>query len=147
LAPRALISIDPVSRTVTVWAVEAQQKEVEQALKTLSQAASDAQHPATYMIKPSQVYAVQASLRTLFPSAVSSFDPTSGQMVVVAAQEVQERIASVIEMLGKGAEKTTKVFEFDPKQVQLNSILVALQSIVPPQVRLEANPANNTLLA
>ena len=150
IAPRALLSVDSASRTVTVWAIESQQKKVEQALKTLSEAASESQHPATYMVKPSQVYAVQASLRTLFPSAVSSFDPTSGQMVVVASQPVQERIAGVIEMLAKGAgsdEKTTKVFEFDPKRAQLSSILVALQSMIPAQVRLEANPANNTLLA
>ena len=150
LAPRALISVDPVSRTVTVWAVDSQQKKVEQALKALSDTASEAQHPATYMVKPSQVYATQAAIRTLFPTAVSSFDPTTGQMVVVASQQVQERIAAVFEMLSKGAgsdEKTTQVFEFDPKQVQLSSMLAALQSIIPAQVRLEANPANNTLLA
>ncbi|MCA9182331.1 MAG: hypothetical protein KDA51_12785, partial [Planctomycetales bacterium] len=150
LAPRALISSDPVSRTVTVWATPPQQKLVEQALEALNQTARDAQQPATYMVKPTQVLAIQTSLRTLFPAAVSTSDPTTGQLVVVASQDVQSRIASVVEMLSNGAgadEATTKVFTFDPKQVELSNILVALKSTIPAQVRLESNPANHTLLA
>ncbi|MEZ6150263.1 MAG: secretin N-terminal domain-containing protein [Pirellulaceae bacterium] len=150
LAPRALLSPDPVSRTVTVWATPPQQELVEQALAALSQTARDAQQPATYMVKPTQLLAIQTSLRTLFPAAVSTSDPTTGQLVVVASQDVQSRIASVVEMLSNGAgadEATTKVFTFDPKQVELSNILVALKSTIPAQVRLESNPANHTLLA
>ncbi|MEZ6150262.1 MAG: hypothetical protein R3C09_09080 [Pirellulaceae bacterium] len=91
----------------------------------------------------------QTSLH-LFPAAVSTSDPTTGQLVVVASQDVQSRIASVVEMLSNGAgadEATTKVFAFDPKQVELSNILVALKSTIPAQVRLESNPANHTLLA
>ncbi len=150
LAPRALISSDPISRTVTVWAAPPQQKLVEQALEALGQTARDAQQPATYVVKPTQLLAIQTSLRTLFPTAVSSSDPTTGQLVVVASQEVQQRIASVIEMLSNGPnadETTTKVFTFDPKQVELSNIMVALKSTIPAQVRLESNLSNHTLLA
>ncbi|MEO8271003.1 MAG: hypothetical protein ABI557_14870, partial [Aureliella sp.] len=150
LAPRALISSDPISRTVTVWAIEPQQKLVEQALDALSQTARDAQQPATYLVKPTQLLAIQTSLRTLFPAAVTASDPATGQLVVVAPQQVQSRIASVVEMLANGPnadETTTKVFSFDPKLVELSNIMIALKSTIPSQVRLESNPVNHTLLA
>ncbi|TWU17145.1 Bacterial type II/III secretion system short domain protein [Novipirellula galeiformis] len=150
LAPQALISSDPVSRTVTVWASADQQTRVQQALDELGKNAQNAMQPATYIVKPTQLVAVQSSLQTLFPAIGIAADTTTGQLIVVAQEETQKRVAAVIELLSNGPnaeENTTKVLRFDPKQIDLANVLSALQSTIPPQVRLESNPANHTILA
>ncbi|MFG0262168.1 MAG: secretin N-terminal domain-containing protein, partial [Novipirellula sp. JB048] len=150
LAPQALISSDPASRTVTVWATAEQQTRVERALQELGKTAENAMQPATYLVKPTQLLAVQRSLQTLFPTIGIAADTTTGQLIAVAPQETQKRIAAVVEMMANGpnAEQiTTKVLDFDPQQIELASVFSALQTTAPAQVRLESNPANHTILA
>ncbi len=150
LAPQALISSDPVSRTVTVWATEEMHARVAQALEQISQTAQQANEPATYLVKPTQLLAVQTSLRTLYPTIGIAADATTGQLIVVAPAAMQARISAVVELMSNGpdaAEKTTAVFEVDPQQAELADVLVALQATLPAQVRLESNALNNTILA
>jgi type II secretory pathway component GspD/PulD (secretin) len=150
IAPKALISTDPVSRTVTVWATEGQQTRVQQALEQIAKTAQNVKEPATYLVKPTQLIAVQTSLQSLFPGIGVAADATTGQLIVLAAAETQTRVAAVIELMSNGpdtAEKTTKVFQIDPLQLELADLLSALLSTAPAQVRIESNPANNTLIA
>ncbi len=149
IAPQAIVSSDPVSRTVTVWASDEQQLRVQQALEQISKTAADAKVPATYIVKPTQVIAVQTSLQTLFPSVGVSSIPVTGQLIVVAAPETQKRIAEVIELLATGpnaAENTVRVFRIDPDRIQFSAMLTALQATLPSQIRIEPNAANSTLL-
>ncbi|MCA9131811.1 MAG: hypothetical protein KDA45_01595 [Planctomycetales bacterium] len=150
LAPQALISSDVSSRTVTVWAQEPQQERVQQALEELGKTVEGALQPATYKVKPTQLAAVQSSLRSLFPNMGVAADASTGQLIVIASAATQERVAAVLELLANGStdeEKTTKVFQFDPQRVELTDLLAALQSTIPNEVRLESNPSNNTVLA
>ncbi len=150
IAPQAIISIDLASRTITVWAAEDQQARVQEAIEQISQTAAGAKEPATYLLKPTQLVAVQTALQTLFPSVGIASVPTSGQLIVIASKEQQQRIAEVIELLTDGpnaAENTVKVFRVDPQRVQLSDLLLALQNTLPAQIRLQSNPLNNTLLA
>ena len=150
IAPQAIISTDLVSRTATVWASEEQQTRVQQAIEQISKTAAAAKEPATYIVKPTQVLAVQTALQTLFPTVGVASVPTTGQLIVVASPDQQKRIAEVIELLATGpnaSENTVKVFHVDPQRVQLSGLLTALQATLPSQIRLESNPLNNTLLA
>ena len=150
IAPQAIISSDIPSRTVTVWAGEDQQTRVQQALEQISKTAQAAKEASTYLIKPTQVAAVQASLQTLFPTIGIASVPTTGQLIVVASSEQQKRIAEVIELMASGpnaSERTVKVFRVEPERVELTSLLSALQATLPSQIRLESNPTNNTILA
>ena len=150
IAPQAIISSDSPSRTVTVWAGEDQQTRVQQALEQISKTAQAAKVAATYLVKPTQVAAVQVSLQTLFPTIGIASVPTTGQLIVVASSEQQKRIAEVIELMSSGpnaSERTVKVFRVEPERVELTSLFSALQSTLPSQIRLESNPINNTILA
>lgn len=150
IAPQAIISTDIISRTATVWASEEQQIRVQQAIEQIGKTAAAAKEPATYIIKPTQVIAVQTALQTLFPTVGVASVPTSGQLIVVATPDQQKRIAEVVELLATGpnaSENTVKVFHVDPQRVQLSGLLTALQATLPSQIRLESNPLNNTLLA
>ncbi len=149
IAPQAVISTDLVSRTATVWASEDQQNRIQQAIEQIGKTAAAAKEPATYIIKPTQVIAVQTALQTLFPTIGVASIPTSGQLIVVASPDQQKRIAEVIELMTNGpnsSENTFKVFHVDPQRVQLSGLLTALQATLPSQIRLESNPLNNTLL-
>ncbi len=149
IAPQAIISSDLVSRTVTVWASDDQQLRVQQALEQISSTAANAKVPATYMVKPTQVLAVQTSLQALFPAIGISSIPTTGQMIVVASAEQQKRIAEVIELLATGpnaAERTVKVFTVDPSRLDITDLINALQATISSQIRLEPNIKNSTLL-
>ncbi len=150
IAPQAVISSDVVSRTVTVWASDEQQARVQQALEQISNTAANAKVPATYLIKPTQILAVQTSLQTLFPSIGLSSIPTTGQLIVVASAEQQKRIAEIIELLASGpnaAERTVKVFQIDPNRADVTDLVNALQATISSQIRIEPNIKNNTLLA
>ncbi len=150
IAPQSIISSDPTSRTLTVWATEEMHARVAQALEQIGKAAQQSHEPATYLVRPTQLVAVQTSLRTLFPSIGIAADSTTGQLIVVAPADMQARIASVIELMSSGpdaANKTTAVFKVDPQQAELADLLVALQATLSPQVRLESNALNNTILA
>lgn len=150
IAPQAIISSDLPSRTLTVWANEEQQVRVEQALEQISRTAQANKEAATYLIKPTQIAAVQTSLQSLFPTAAFASVPASGQLIVVATPEQQTRIAEVIELLASGpnaAERTVRVFQLDPENIDQASFLVALQATISSQVRIESNLANHTLLA
>jgi len=150
IAPQAIISSDIPSRTVTVWAGEEQQTRVQQALEQISKTAQAAKEASTYLVKPTQVAAVQASLQTLFPTIGIASVPTTGQLIVVASSEQQKRIAEVIELMASGpnaSERTVKVFRVEPERVEITSLFSALQSTLPSQIRLESNPSNNTILA
>ncbi|MBM3965158.1 MAG: hypothetical protein FJ308_08850, partial [Planctomycetes bacterium] len=62
----------------------------------------------------------------------------------------QEKIAQVIELLASGsnaAERTVRVFRLNPDRVDLTSMMSGLQAVLPSQIRLEPNTANNTILA
>ncbi|MDX1926325.1 MAG: secretin N-terminal domain-containing protein [Pirellulaceae bacterium] len=149
IAPQAIISTDLVSRTATVWASEEQQTRVQQAIEQIGKTASAAKEPATYIVKPTQVIAVQTALQTLFPTVGVASVPTSGQLIVVASPELQKRIAEVIELLATGpnaSERTVKVFQIDPTRSDLTDLVNALQATVTSQVRIEPNIKNNTLM-
>lgn len=150
IAPQAIISTDLASRTVTVWATEDQQTRVHEAIEQIGKTASVAKEPATYILKPNQLVAAQTALQTLFPGIGIAAVPNSGQLVVVASPDQQKRISEVIELIASGpnaAENAFKVFHVDPQRLQLRDFLIALQSTLPAQIRLESNPENNTLMA
>ena len=150
IAPQAIISSDIPSRTVTVWAGEEQQTRVQQALEQISKTAQAAKEPATYQVKPTQVVAVQTSLQSLFPAIGVAAVPTTGQLIVVASADQQKRIAEVIELMASGpnaSERTVKVFRVEAEGAELTNLLNALQSTLPPQIKLESNLINNTIMA
>ncbi len=150
IAPQAIISTDIPSRTVTAWANEEQQTRVQQALEQISKTAQAAKDASMYLVKPTQVAAVQASLQTLFPTIGVASVPATGQLIVVASPEQQKRIAEVIELMVSGPnalERTIKVFRVDQERVEMTSLLSALQSTLPSQIRIESNPINSTILA
>lgn len=150
LAPQAVISSDSRSRTITVWADELQQSRVSQAIEQISLSAQSAKIPANYLLKPSQVPAVQTSLQALFPSASIAADPVMGQVIVLADEPTQQKVAAVVKLLGDGpnaADKTTRVFEIDPEKAELSDVVAALVSTIPASVRIESNATNHTILA
>lgn len=149
IAPQAIISIDVSSRTVTVWAADDQHTRVQEAIQQISQSASGAKEPATYLLKPTQLVAVQTALQNLFPGVGIASVPTSGQLIVVASKEQQQRIAEVIELIAIGPnadERTVKVFSIDPSRADLTDLVAALQATVSSQIRIEPNPKTNTLM-
>jgi type II secretory pathway component GspD/PulD (secretin) len=149
IAPHAILSSDAISRTVTAWANEEQHARIEQALEQISKTAQAAKVPATYLVKPTQVTAVQTSLLTLFPTAGVAIVPTTGQIIVVASAEQQQRVAEVVDLLtsGPNAEsRTIRVFRLDPERVDPVAMVAGLQAILPTQIRVEPNPTNQTLL-
>lgn len=150
IAPQAIISSDIPSRTVTVWAGEDQQTRVQQALEQISKTAQAAKEAATYQVKPTQVVAVQTSLQSLFPAIGVAAVPTTGQLIVIASADQQKRIAEVIELMASGpnaSERTVKVFRVEAEGAELTNLLNALQSTLPPQIKLESNLTNNTIMA
>jgi type II secretory pathway component GspD/PulD (secretin) len=150
IAPQAILSTDATSRTVTAWASDEQHQRIEQALEQISKTAQNAKVPATYIVKPTQVASVQTALLSLFPSASVAGIATTGQLIVVASDEQQKRIAQVIEMLASGpnaADRTVRVFRLDPERMDTATAVSGLQAVLPSQIRLEPNTANQTILA
>ncbi|MCE2809067.1 MAG: hypothetical protein LW850_15070 [Planctomycetaceae bacterium] len=148
IAPQALISPDVTSRTVTVFATEEQHSRVAQAIEQISKTATNAKQPATYNVKPTQTTAVQTALITLFPSASVAAVPTSGQLIVVASEEQQAKIATVIKQLdnqGATGERSIRVVRVDPDRMDAPTMVNALAQSVPPQVQLEANARTQTI--
>ncbi len=150
IAPQAIVSADPVSRTVTVWGNEEQQTRVEEALLQLAKTAAGAKVPSTYLVKPTQFTAVQTSLQTLFPTMGVSGVAASGQLIVVGSPDQQKMVAEIVELLASGPnaeQRTVRVFRIDPDTIDLTAMMAALQNILPAQVRIESNATNNTILA
>jgi type II secretory pathway component GspD/PulD (secretin) len=150
IAPQAIVSTDATSRTVTAWASDEQHQRIEQALEQISKTAQNAKVPATYIVKPTQVASVQTALLSLFPNASVAGIATTGQLIVVASDEQQKRIAQVVEMLASGpnaADRTVRVFRLDPERMDTATAVSGLQAVLPSQIRLEPNTANQTILA
>ena len=148
IAPQALISSDATSRTVTVFATDDQHSRVAQAIEQISKTATSAKQPATYNVKPTQVTAVQTALITLFPTASVAAVPTAGQLIVVATEDQQSKIASVIQMLdgqGVAAERSIRVIRVDPDRMDASTMVNALSQSIPAGVQLEANVRTQTI--
>jgi type II secretory pathway component GspD/PulD (secretin) len=146
LMPKATFVRDTVSRSLAATAKASDHKKIEEFLRQF-----DVQtEPATYVVKPSQALIVQSSLKALFPLLEITVDPTTGQLIVIATSDQQERVAEVVELMASGpnaSDRTIKVFKIDIERVDQTSLLSALQAILPSQIKLESNARNGTLLA
>ena len=150
IAPQAVLSPDLVSRTLTVYANEEQQQRVSQAIEQIGKTAASAKLPATYTVKPTQVTAVQTALISLFPTASIAAVPTSGQLIVVAPEDMQKKISQVVELMqssGGTGEKTIRVFHLNPDQVDVTALMSTLTSTVPANIQLDPNTRNQTITA
>jgi type II secretory pathway component GspD/PulD (secretin) len=150
IAPQALISPDVASRTITVFATQEQHSRVEQSLEQISKTAQTTKQPQTYLVKPTQVIAVQTALITLFPTASVATVPTAGQIIVVATEEQQAKISAVIKGLetqGQSGEKSIRVFPMDADRIDATSMATTLGSMIPPQIQIEVNAKNQTITA
>lgn len=148
IAPQALISPDAISRTVTVFASQEQHARIAESIEQITKTAQTTKQPQTYVVKPTQVTAVQTALITLFPTASVAAVPTSGQIIVVATEEQQSKISSVIKGLGtqsESGEKSIRVFRLDPERMDATAMATTLTSMVSPQIQIEANPRNQTV--
>jgi len=154
IAPQALISPDLTSRTLTVFASQEQHNRVSQAIEQVSKTAQSAKSPATYTVKPAQVTPVQTALTTLFPTVTFSSIPLSGQIIAVATEEQQQRIAQVVELLTKkgasaeGAlsDAQKEIRSFDTKKTYASYLLPLLQKLYP-DMELAADTTTNRILA
>ena len=150
IAPQALISPDIASRTLTVFATQEQHTRVAQSIEQISKTAQTTKQPSTYLVKPTQVTAVQTALITLFPTASVAAVPTSGQIIVVATEEQQTKIAAVIKGLenqNQTGEKSIRVFRLDPDRIDALAMTTTLASMLSPQIQIEPNPKNQTITA
>ena len=150
IAPQALISPDIASRTLTVFATQEQHTRVSQSIEQISKTAQTTKQPSTYLVKPTQVTAVQTALITLFPTASVAAVPTSGQIIVVATEEQQTKIAAVIKGLEsqtQTGEKSIRVFKLDPDRIDALAMATTLASMLSPQIQVEPNPKNQTITA
>jgi type II secretory pathway component GspD/PulD (secretin) len=150
IAPQAVLSPDLVSRTLTVYANEEQQERVSQAIEQIGKTAASAKLPATYTVKPTQVTAVQTALISLFPTASIASVPTSGQLIIVAPEDMQTKISQVVELMqssGGAGEKTIRVFHLNPDQVDVTALMSTLTSTVPANIQLDPNTRNQTITA
>ena len=148
IAPQALISPDVASRTMTVFANEEQHQRVAQSLEQISKTAQTTKQPQTYLVKPTQVIAVQTALITLFPTASVATVPTAGQIIVVATEEQQAKISAVIKGLetqGQSGEKSIRVFPMDADRIDATSMATTLGSMISPQIQIEVNAKNQTI--
>lgn len=150
IAPQALISPDIASRTLTVFATQEQHSRVAQSIEQISKTAQTTKQPSTYLVKPTQVTAVQTALITLFPTASVAAVPTSGQIIVVATEEQQTKIAAVIKGLenqNQTGDKSIRVFKLDPDRIDALAMTTTLASMLSPQIQIEPNPKNQTITA
>ncbi|MEM7560767.1 MAG: hypothetical protein AAF394_16720, partial [Planctomycetota bacterium] len=99
LAPKAVLSTDPATRTITVWGDSQQHGRIAEAIKQLAEAAQQVRTPATYSVKPTQLAAVTLALSSLYPEAAVASDATTGQVVVLASQDAHEGIRSTIDLI------------------------------------------------
>jgi type II secretory pathway component GspD/PulD (secretin) len=150
IAPQSTVSSDVTSRTVTVLATEEMQQRVKEAVQQITTTAQSAKRPASYQLKPTQLTAAQTALTTLFPGVTSAIDATTGQIVVVANEQMQQQVASVIELLASGpnsADRSVQVFKLSPEKNDLTSFTTTLQSLIPSQVKVELNAVTGSLIA
>lgn len=150
IAPKAIISSDVTSRTITVLASEEQHLRIAEALQQVANISRGNKKAASYVVRPSQTAGVQASLRTLMPSLAITTDAVSGQVIVLASSEEHEAVADIVELLASGPnaeERTLQVFKLKPKMLASPEFLKTLQSLAPPQVTLEPSMPTDSLLA
>ncbi|MCR9297253.1 MAG: hypothetical protein NXI32_31540, partial [bacterium] len=129
LAPQAVISSDPATRTITVWADAESHTRIEQAIRKVAQTAEQATVPVNYAVRPSQIAAVQMALRSLFPTLAVSADTTTGQLIIVASLGIHKRVSEVVELLANGPraeERTTAILQVEPEQASLPELFTAL---------------------
>jgi len=151
IAPQAVISTDPVSRTVIVWGTKQQHERIAAALAQLGEAAEARTELKTYSLSPARAASLKSSLATLFPSAATSIDSATGTLIVVAPRDIQNRIAGVIEELEAidtpEAGGEMRVFPLEQSSADAASIVAALRGNLPPNVVLQPHLATNTLIA
>lgn len=149
IAPQALLSVDAISRTITVWANEEQHARVEQAIEQISKVAQSAKTPMTYRVNPTHAAPIQLAVQSLVPNVSAAVIGTTGQLIVVGSEAQQRKVAEIIDMLSKELDqsnRTVRVIKLDPDLVDQASLLAALQNTIPPQVKLESNPINRTIM-
>ena len=150
LAPKAVLSTDPKTRTITVWGDQQQHARIAEALKQLAESAKQVRTPATYSVKPTQLAAVTLALSSLYPEAAVASDATTGQILVLASQESQDEIRGTIELIAKGSGAESKevvVIPVDIQRVSLADLLQSLQQTVPPTLTLNSSSEGKAIIA
>jgi type II secretory pathway component GspD/PulD (secretin) len=146
LIPKATMVPDVNSRSLAVSAKEQDHRKIVEFLQQFDLPPQ----AKTYAVRPSQLAAIQTSLRTLFPTLEMTGDSTTGQLVILAAEATQQQVAQIVELLGKGApgvERTIQAHTLDPQRFEVASFMTTLQSLVPATVKLESNTSTNSVLA
>lgn len=146
LVPKATMVPDVNSRSLAVSAKEQDHQKIQEFLQHFDLPPQ----AKTYAVRPSQLAAIQTSLRTLFPTLEMTGDSTSGQLVILAAETTQQQVAQIVELLGKGApgvERTIQAYTLDSQRFEAASFMTTLQSLVPATVKLESNASTNSVLA
>ncbi|MFO0923342.1 MAG: secretin N-terminal domain-containing protein [Pirellulales bacterium] len=146
LVPKATLVQDPTTRTIAATAKAAEHRKIAEFLRAFDVP----KKPVTYYAKPTQLTTITTSLRTLFPAIELTSDATTGQLIVLATEDQQKRIAEILEMLVSGSasqDRRVQVYSLDVERVDFASIQTALQSLLPSQIRMEYNPKSGTILA
>lgn len=150
LAPKAVISTDAATRTITVWGDQQQHERIAEAIKQLAESAKQVRTPATYSVKPTQLAAVALALSSLYPEAAVAPDATTGQIVVLASQESQIKIRETIDLIAKGVGAESKevvVIPVDIRRMSLVDLLQSLQQTVPPTLTLNSSSDGKAIIA
>lgn len=104
LAPGALLSIDPISRTLSVWGTEQEQQRIADAVKQLGSVAQERQELKLYPIARERGTKLVSSLATLFPTLKITLDDRGTQLIVLASSSEQTRVAEILEQVEAGAD-------------------------------------------
>ncbi|MEZ6106216.1 MAG: hypothetical protein R3B96_08915 [Pirellulaceae bacterium] len=117
LAPGALLSLDPTSRTLSVWGTAEEQQRISEAVTQLGAMARERQELSLYPVARDRGTPLVTTLATLFPTARISLDAQSRQLVVLATPVEQTRIAEFLTEIKAsdptGDESVLKVYRLD----------------------------------
>lgn len=108
IAPGALLSVDPTSRTVSAWGTDEEQKKIESALTQLGSVAQDRLELRIHDISSDRTIARERGpklvigLTALFPAVRVSLDDRGERIVAFGPAAEQERVREFLERVVSG---------------------------------------------
>ncbi len=109
IAPQAIISTDTTNRAIVVWASDEQHKRIAAAIEQLTETAESRREIEIYQVAPEKATITRMVLTSLFPTAHIGADTMSGQLTVLASQDLQQEIAEVLEKTTKADKEGSKL--------------------------------------
>ncbi|TWT80838.1 Bacterial type II/III secretion system short domain protein [Planctomycetes bacterium CA13] len=139
--PKALVGADSTSNSLIVAAREEEHAQIEELIESINAEAQTT--TKSYPLESGSAASMRSAVQASFPKATIAADSTSNSLIVSATEEDHAKIATFVQGLNQGQQRTTQSYVLEDGNP--SALRLALQATFP-QATIGADSVNDSLI-